>query len=90
MPVHHGQSVLDAPGWITGHLMRVPIAQDIGQIVETMNKTLKKKILYHYRATNVYNYAVVHNTPNRPSYTVGRNTPNKLELYIIITRDTQI
>ena len=40
MSVHHGQSVLDAPGWITGHLMSVPIAQDIGQIVETMNKTL--------------------------------------------------
>ena len=59
-------SLLDAPGWITGHLMSVHI---------------RKKILYHYRAANVYNYTAVYSTPNRPNYTVGHNTLYKLELY---------
>ena len=39
--VHHGQAVLDAPGWISGHLMSVHMTQDISQILETMNNILE-------------------------------------------------
>ena len=55
------------------------MTQDIGQIAEAMINILEtctcghvtpKKIRYHYRATNVYNYTAVHNTPNVPNYTV--------------------
>ena len=39
---------------------------------------IPKKIRYHHRATNAYNYTAVHNTPNGPSYTAGHNASNKL------------